>query len=65
MKTAKVHVWVVVLICPECGEEIDNPDTGSMMWEITDTNLKRGSVITCCSCDIKSKVPARCPGEKL
>jgi ribosomal protein S27E len=56
MKTAKTITAAVYVTCPECGEYVSEPMTGSLMFEPNDVK-GLPAVITCSECGAKFKRP--------
>lgn len=63
MKVAILKPFVVDVICPNCDEEVEEPKSASLMWEIG--QLKRGQVNECNNCGAKFKLPARVSAEAI
>jgi DNA-directed RNA polymerase subunit RPC12/RpoP len=55
MKTFKISVASVFLDCPNCGESIPHPTTGSHLWENNDPVRERS--IKCEACGERGRVP--------
>ncbi len=57
MKTAKTSPAAVYVDCPECGENIEHPATGSYLWEVN--SPVRQTTVQCTSCRCTVKVPKK------
>lgn len=59
MKTAKTQVFIYDVICPYCGEQIENLDNGSFQFE---ANRDYGEILHCFSCGEDCKTPKQLHG---
>jgi len=59
MKIAQVEVWVVSVVCPECGEEVSDPKCGSLQWVVYEIE---GRVQVCNVCGKEFKLPLSVKG---
>lgn len=60
MKTAKMHIAVIELTCPECEEHISNDD-GSHMFLIESLP----EIVVCDCCNAQLKMPSKAKNLKV
>lgn len=68
MKTAIARAISVEITCPYCGLPVEEPETGSQLWQVYDlTSLKKqgGEIYPCNECDKLFVLPSRVPVAHL
>ena len=57
MRKVKLYPLVVSMVCPHCHENVEEPKTGSYMWETKDVVV--GHIVKCQACGEVSRIPNR------
>lgn len=58
MKRARVVAVTFEVICPNCGDSIAEPNTGSFLWE-THAHLPKSVTCRLCKTDFELALPKR------